>query len=107
LEGLSANARVELREKIDALQPFPIGLTSIRYPLYSIDVIVCDVASSRSGLVARALRSAINAAVITLFSAQEHLRVASLHQLQKSRCRQLNSYFAGLGFITPASCPIR
>jgi hypothetical protein len=34
LEGLSANARVEPGEKIDALQPFPTELSSIRYPLY-------------------------------------------------------------------------
>jgi len=50
LKGLSANARGEPDEKIDALQPFPTELTSIRYPLYSIVVIVCvcDIASARS-----------------------------------------------------------
>jgi len=30
---------VEPGEKIDALQPFPTGQTSILYPLYSITVI--------------------------------------------------------------------
>src|ERR1700722_7489282 len=39
LDGLSANARVDPGAKIAALQPFPTGLTSIRYPLYSIAVI--------------------------------------------------------------------
>ena len=43
MDGLSANARVEAGEKIDALQPFPAELTSIRYPLYSIVVIFFDV----------------------------------------------------------------
>jgi hypothetical protein len=38
-EGLSVNARVDPGAKIAALQPFPTGLTSIRYPLYSITVI--------------------------------------------------------------------
>jgi hypothetical protein len=52
LEGLSANARVEPGEKIDALQPFPIGLTSIRYPLYPIAVI----ASARKRLDGPGLR---------------------------------------------------
>jgi hypothetical protein len=33
LDGLSSNARVEPGEKIDARQPFPTWLTSIRYPL--------------------------------------------------------------------------
>src|SRR4029077_7398148 len=39
-EGLSANARVDPDAKIAALQPFPTGLTSIRYPLYSITVFI-------------------------------------------------------------------
>jgi hypothetical protein len=39
LEGLSANARVDPGAKMAALQPFPTGPTSIRYPLYSITVI--------------------------------------------------------------------
>ena len=43
LEGLSANGRVEPGAKIAALQPFPTGLTSIRYPLYSIVVMTCAV----------------------------------------------------------------
>ena len=46
LEGLSASARFEPGGKIDALQPFPTGLTSIRNPLYSMVVIIlCDVVS--------------------------------------------------------------
>jgi hypothetical protein len=39
LEGLSAIARVEPGAKIAALQPFPTGLTSMRWPLYSMAVI--------------------------------------------------------------------
>ena len=39
LEGLSAIARIEAGPKIAARQPFPTGLTSMRYPLYSIVVI--------------------------------------------------------------------
>src|SRR5215472_13040204 len=39
LEGLSANGRVDPGAKITALQPFPTGLISTRYPLYSITVI--------------------------------------------------------------------
>jgi hypothetical protein len=42
-EGLSAKARVDPGAKIAALQPFPTGLTSIRYPLYSITVIACAI----------------------------------------------------------------
>ena len=38
LEGLSANGRVDPGAKIEALQPFPTELTSIRNPLYSITV---------------------------------------------------------------------
>ena len=40
LVGLSANARFDPGAKIDALQPFPTKLTSIRNPLYSTAVIV-------------------------------------------------------------------
>jgi hypothetical protein len=47
LEGLSANARVDPGAKIAALQPFPTGLTSIRYPLYSITVIACPISIRR------------------------------------------------------------
>ena len=43
LEGLSANGRVDPGAKIAALQPFPTGLTCIRYPLYSITVIACAI----------------------------------------------------------------
>jgi hypothetical protein len=43
LKGLSANARFEPGSKIDALQPFPTDVTSIRNPLYSSVVIVCFV----------------------------------------------------------------
>ena len=39
LEGLSAIGRVDPGAKIEALQPFPTELTSIRYPLYSMAVI--------------------------------------------------------------------
>jgi hypothetical protein len=38
LEGLSGKGRFEAGEKIDALQPLPTRLISIRYPLYSIGV---------------------------------------------------------------------
>jgi hypothetical protein len=37
-EGLSGKGRFEPGEKIDALQPLPTRLISIRYPLYSIGV---------------------------------------------------------------------
>jgi hypothetical protein len=43
LEGLSANARFEPGSKIDALQPFPTDVTSIRNPSYLRVVIVCFV----------------------------------------------------------------
>ena len=43
LEGLSANGRVDPGAKIEALQPFPTELTSIRYPLYSMTVIACTM----------------------------------------------------------------
>ena len=39
LTGLFGHGVVEPGEKIDALQPFPTGQTSILYPLYSITVI--------------------------------------------------------------------
>src|SRR3974390_3666139 len=39
LAGLFGNGRIEPGEKIDALQPFPTGQTSIRYPLESMTVI--------------------------------------------------------------------
>ena len=35
LDGLSGNARRDPGPKISALQPFPTGLTFMRYPLYS------------------------------------------------------------------------
>jgi hypothetical protein len=50
LEGLSANARVDPGAKIAALQPFPTGLTSIRYPLYSMAVIVSAISIRRGPL---------------------------------------------------------
>ena len=40
LEGLSGKGRFEPGEKMDALQPLPTRLTSIRYPLYSMGVTV-------------------------------------------------------------------
>jgi hypothetical protein len=43
LKGLSANARFEPGSKMDALQPFPTDVTTIRNPLYSRVVIVCFV----------------------------------------------------------------
>jgi hypothetical protein len=43
LEGLSGNARVDPGAKIAALQPFPTGPTSIRYPLYSNTVITSPI----------------------------------------------------------------
>jgi hypothetical protein len=59
LDGLSANGRVHPGAKIEALQPFPTELTSIRYPLYSMTVIArrcpfdavspnCDVGASNA-----------------------------------------------------------
>jgi len=47
LEGLSANGRVDPGAKIEALQPFPTELTSIRYPLYSMTVIACAMSIRR------------------------------------------------------------
>jgi hypothetical protein len=40
LIGLFGHGEVDPGEKIDALHPFPTAQTSIRYPLYSIIVIV-------------------------------------------------------------------
>jgi hypothetical protein len=48
LEGLSANARVDPGAKMEALQPFPTELTSIRYPLYSITVIACVMYAAKT-----------------------------------------------------------
>ena len=39
LTGLFGHGELEPGEKIDALQPFPIGQISIRYPLWSMTVI--------------------------------------------------------------------
>jgi hypothetical protein len=48
LEGLSANGRVDPGAKIAALQPLPTGLTTIRYPLYSMTVIDCGMSTATS-----------------------------------------------------------
>jgi hypothetical protein len=46
LEGLLRNARFDPGAKMAALQPVPIGLTSMRYPLYSIAVIACAIGTA-------------------------------------------------------------
>jgi len=56
LKGLSANARFEPGSKIDALQPFPTDVTSIRNPLYSRVVIVFRMIATARGVVPVVLR---------------------------------------------------
>ena len=48
LEGLSGKGRFEPGEKIDALQPLPTRLISIRYPLYSIGITLKGCCAGRS-----------------------------------------------------------
>jgi hypothetical protein len=60
LDGLSANARVDPGAKIAALQPFPTGLTSIRYPLYSIAVIACAISIRHAALTQTALATQVS-----------------------------------------------
>ena len=50
LEGLSGNGRLEPGGKIDALQPLPTLLMSIRYPLYSMGVTWKGSCAGRVGL---------------------------------------------------------
>src|SRR6516162_4413913 len=47
LEGLPANGRVDPGAKIEALQPFPTELSSVRYPLDSMTVIACTMSIRR------------------------------------------------------------
>ena len=76
LEGLSASARFEPSAKIDALRPFPTGLTSIRNPLYSMVVIILrDVALPKlTFLVLRGARCGGVTAVLAPARGQEGTR---------------------------------
>jgi hypothetical protein len=107
LDGLSANARVDPGAKIAALQPFPTGLTSIRYPLYSIAV-MCRLSKvpqspshARAGLGAALIR--VNRIAANGHSSLPPGEAIVVCAVESIRGRSLSVFLPVLGCVSPSA----